>query len=215
VTSAGRRSPERAATAALAALLAAALAGAAGAVEGEPSASGAYCPLPPPGEKPKCLAPAQARYGEFFAGLEEGTVDPAAAAAVEADLRSQHATQQAYLALSSLSYGYWRLALRAAQMEQVDPQILDQLQRWNELLASTYEDADADPGFRDALRTAAHDLHANTPAAGLECLDEEGNPARCRPTEGLIASIDSLDQELGMRGAIRRVLRRLFGSEGG
>ena len=183
------------------------------AAEGDPSKAGAYCPLPKPGEKPACLAPAEAQYGDFFAAVDEGTISDETAAQVEQDLRALQATDRAYMALSSLSYGYWRLAMRAAEAEEPDPAVLRQLQRWNDLLTAAYRESGEDPEFRDAVRTAAVDLDEHTPEDGLKCLDADGNPMRCRPTAGLVASIDSLDEQLGVRGAIRRVLDRMVGDE--
>ena len=185
----------------------------AAAIAGDPSQPGAYCRLPEPGEKPVCLEPAREQYQSFFAALEEGNITNQAAAALETDLRSREATDRSYLALSSLAYGYWRLAMRAAETEQVDPDTAVRLERWNALLASAYQQNQADSAFRSAVREAASDLQARTPTEGFQCLDEWGQPALCRPAEGLLATIDSFDEQLGMRGAILRVLRRLFGED--
>jgi hypothetical protein len=200
---------------ALAALLAGGLAlpRAATAAAGDPSQPGAYCKLPAPGEKPVCLEPARAQYQSFFDAVEKGVVTNESSEELEADLRSEEATDRSYLALSSLAYGYWRLAMRAAETEEVDPDIAVRLERWNALLASTYQQNQADSAFRTAVREAASDLQARTPTEGFQCVDEWGQPARCRPAEGLLATIDSFDEQLGMRGAILRVLRRLFGED--
>lgn len=179
---------------------------------GDPSKAGAYCPLPEPGQKPACLAPAEARYGDFFASLEAGEVSREDAARIEAALAGGE--DESYLALSTLAYGYWRLALRANETEQIDPEVLAQLERWNQQLSGAYARDAADPAFRQAVRAAASDLDARTPAEGLRCVDDAGQAARCRPTDGLVASLDSFDDRLGIRGAVKRVLERIAGDDG-
>lgn len=178
------------------------------AADGDPSKAGAYCKLPAPGEKPVCLAPAQAEYEEFFSDLDAGTPSAASAARIESDLNGDD--DSAYLALSSLSYGYWQLAQRAAQNEHVDPALAEQLADWNELLSQAYADQENDDSFRAAVREAALDLDARTPVDGFECLDDEGAVTSCRPAAALVARMEGLDEQLGVRGAIRRVLERLF-----
>ena len=172
---------------------------------------GAYCPLPEPGVEPECLAPARARYGPFFEALEQGEVDADEAARIEAELTAGSGDQEAYLALSSLAYAYWRLALRAAEAEAADPELVAQLQGWNALLSAAYERSPEDSDFRGAVRQAAVDLDQHSPSEGLQCLDASGQPTRCYVTTSLIERIDRIDGQLGVRGAIRRLLERMFG----
>ncbi len=172
---------------------------------------GAYCPLPQPGEEPECLAPARARYGPFFEALEQGEVDTDEAARIEAALTAGAADQEAYLALSSLAYAYWRLALRASEAEAMDPELVARLRGWNALLSSAYERSPEDSDFRGAVRQAAVDLEEHSPSEGLQCLDASGQPKRCYVTTSLIERIDRVDGQLGLRGAIRRLLERVFG----
>ena len=109
------------------------LVAAAPAVESRPP-PGAYCPFPAEGEKPACLQPATEAYAEFFAELETGAMSEEGAARVEADLAAGAASDRSYMALSSLAYGYFKLAERAAA-ERGDPEMLARLERWNALLA--------------------------------------------------------------------------------
>ena len=78
-------------------------------------APGSYCKLPKPGEKPACLEPARAQYGDFIRGVERGDLDDREAARLERDVAAGAGGENPYLALSSLSYGYFRLAQEAAQ----------------------------------------------------------------------------------------------------
>ena len=87
---------------------------------------GAYCPLPEKGRVSECLAPAQATYGDFFDALEENASDGALARVEDAVARGPE-EEDAYLALSSLSYGYYRLAQRAAESETIDPAVTRRL----------------------------------------------------------------------------------------
>lgn len=173
---------------------------------------GAYCPLPEAGKPATCLAPAQARYSEFFAGVDRGTIDDAAAAQVEADLLARADDVAAYDALSSLAHGYYRLAKRAAASPSVDAETQQRLERWNTLLASAYERNDGDPAYRDALRSAAADVHQRTPALALRCRDAEGQEQRCDSTEAVVRGMDELRDHSGVRGQLTRLFARLFGS---
>ena len=111
----------------------------------EPSAApGAYCPFPEPGQKPACLAPVQERYPAFLEGADRGRIDEAVTAGVEADLTAASDTRDAYLALSSLAYAYYRLAQREAANPGADPALVRRLEHWNGLLSGLYHDADAD-----------------------------------------------------------------------
>lgn len=169
-------------------------AGAAG--DTDPSEPGAYCGLPEPGEVPSCLQPAQARYADLFVALDEGGDLAKAADPVEADLAQRG--EEAYLALSSLAYAYWRLASAAAAAERVDPEVAATLEEWNDLLSRVYHKNEDDVSFRRAVRSAALDLEERTASQGF------------RPAEGLIPRLDRAQEQLGVRGAVRRVLHRVF-----
>ncbi|MGH0036990.1 MAG: hypothetical protein ACQGVK_18340 [Myxococcota bacterium] len=167
-----------------------------GAESGDPSEPGAYCGLPEPGEVPTCLQPAQARYSDLFVALDEGGDLEKAADSVESDLA--RTGEDAYLALSSLAYAYWRLASTAARTEVVDPEVAARLEEWNDLLSHVYHKSEDDLEFRHAVRDAARDLEARTSTQGF------------RPAEGLIDRLDRAQEQLGVRGAVKRVLNRVF-----
>jgi hypothetical protein len=194
-------------------LLASLLVGAA-AHAAEPVRPGAYCPFPKPGEKPACMLPAQEQYGEFFEALEgEGAVADAALARVEADVAAGAGSANAYLALSSLAYGYYRLSEQAAATPTNDPQIAARLERWNALLAHAYQSSPQDPAYRESVREAALDLKHRSPPVALSCLDESGQRVACDSTDAVLRDIDRLRDEVGVRGALSRLLGRLFGGE--
>jgi hypothetical protein len=163
---------------------------------GDPSEPGAYCGLPEPGELPTCLQPAQARYADLFVALDQGGDLSRATDDVETDLTQTG--ENAYLALSSLAYAYWRLASTAAAAETVDPEVAATLEEWNELLSEVYHKNPEDLRFRNAVRHAALDLETRTASQGF------------RPAEGLMGRIDHAQDQLGVRGAVRRVLHRVF-----
>lgn len=173
---------------------------------------GAYCPIPEPGKPSTCLQPAQQRYQEFFGALDEGGVGDEASARLEADLLAGVEGARRYQALSSLAYGYFRLAKRAAETPGADPLIQARLERWNGLLAQAYETSDADPGYRAAVREAAEDVHRRAPPAGVRCLDAQGRTAQCSSTEAVIRGIDAVRDQAGVRGQLTRIFSRLFGS---
>jgi hypothetical protein len=184
-------------------------AGAQGAGEVRP---GAYCPFPKPGEKPACLLPAQQEYGEFFTALDgEGDVGETAAARLEADLAAGASAETAYLALSSLAYGYYRLSQQAATTPGLDPEIVARLERWNALLAQAYAASPQDAPFQDSVRQAALDLQRRSPPVDLSCLDEAGVRVRCDSTDAVVRDIDRLRDQVGVRGALARLLERFFG----
>jgi hypothetical protein len=193
-------------------LLAAAAPGPA-AAGGDPAHAGAYCPLPPPGQTPRCLDPAKAQYGDFFASLEQGLPADAAAAPVEADLAAGAGSEHAYLALSSLAYGYWRLSERAAQSSH-DADLALRLERWNALLRDAYAASADDARYRDALREAALDLRRRAPPVRVRCIDASGNTTECSSTEVVLRGMDATAGEVGLRGALGRLLARIFGEEG-
>lgn len=176
----------------------------------EPEA-GVYCPLPKAGEVPRCLGPAQAEYGEFFQGLEEGELDDGATARVEADLAADTPDERAYLALSTLAYAYYRLSLRAA--EGGDPAVASRIARWNQVLSGSYQAHHEDPAFQDSLRGAALDLRDRAPAVALDCRDAEGRPVACDSTDELVRAIDRIQERTGIRGALTRILESLLGAE--
>lgn len=177
---------------------------------GDPAAAGAYCPLPPPGQKPRCLDPAQATYGEFFAALEGGVPPEAATARLDADLAAGPASANAYLALSSLAYGYWLLSERAAAA-QTDPALAARLESWNALLRQAYAASPDDAPYRAAVREAAQDLRRRAPPVRLRCTDADGGTAECDSTEAVLRGIDAASGEVGLRGALERLLARIFG----
>ena len=133
------------------------------------------------------------------------------AARVEADLAGGASNR--YLALSSLAYGYFRLAQRAAEAGRGDPETIARLERWNALLAGAYQASPEDPRFQEAVREAAVDLHRRGPAVELDCLDAAGNPARCTSTESVVRTLSQQRDRAGMRGALGKLLQRLFGSD--
>ena len=173
---------------------------------------GAYCPLPEKGEIPRCLAPAQENYGDFFDALSAGDPSAAQVAQVEAEVARGAAGADAYLALSSLSYGYFRLADRAAATPGEDPEIVARLERWNGLLARAYEASPDDDRYREAVRLAAADLH-NRVDFPLSCSDARGEPIACNSTESVLRGFNAASERVGVRGALARMFERFFGSE--
>jgi hypothetical protein len=175
---------------------------------------GAYCPLPRAGEVPECLQPAREEYDDFFAAVDLGQVDEAESAQVEAVVAGGGASENAYLALSSLSYGYYRLAQRVAASPGADPAASARLKRWNALLARAYETSADDPRYREAVHAAVSDLHQRTQAR-VGCADAQGQPAKCDSTEAVLRGFDAAASEVGIRGALQRLLERILGPEDG
>ena len=175
---------------------------------------GAYCPLPKKGETPQCLEPAIAEYGEFFSALEEQDVSESRLARPEGDVAAGAEGDNAYLALSSLAYGYYRLSQRVATADEADPRFLARLERWNALLAVAYDASGDDTDFRQAIREAALDLQRNAPPVRLRCVDERGETIGCDSTDAVMRGIDAAANEVGFRGALERLLERIFGREG-
>lgn len=174
-------------------------------------APGAYCPLPEPGKTRECLEPARGRYGGFFEGLESGEPSDEAVAQVEADL-AQGGGERAYLALSTLAYGYYRLADLAAATPGEDPAIVARLKGWNALLARAYAGAE-DPDYRRAVRSAAVDLSEHSRAVQVDCIDARGEPIECTSTEAVLRGLDQTSGEVGIRGSLQRILERLTGGD--
>ena len=178
----------------------------------EKVAPGSYCALPVKGETPKCLGPAIAEYGEFFTALGDEDVAAARLERVEHDLAAGD-SDKAYLALSSLAYGYWRLSRRAAAEPDVDPAIAEQLEQWNAVLAMAYEANPDDPKFRSAVREAALDLSKRAPPVRLRCVGEQGEASECDSTDAVLRGLDAVAGEAGIGGGLQRLLERMFGAE--
>jgi hypothetical protein len=172
---------------------------------------GAYCPLPEKGQKPVCLSPAEARYEEFFQALERGEVDDRHTAAVEADLQAGTDPERAYLALSSVSYGYYRLADRVGSHPEADPALLARLSHWNRLLLEVYGETGGDSDFRQAVREAAVDLHRRTPAAGELCARSHSVEGECPGADGLVRALAQIDSNAGIRAPLSKLMNRVVG----
>jgi hypothetical protein len=169
---------------------------------------GAYCPLPARGEEPSCLSPARESYRGFFAALE-GEATESDLARVERDVEKGAAAPDAYLALSSLAYGYYRLAARAAATPGGDPAIVSRLERWNELLERAYASSAADTRYRAALRSAAVDLERRVDIE-LSCSDSRGERVECNSTEAVLRGFNDASERVGVRGALEQLIRRLL-----
>ena len=166
----------------------------------DPAKAGAYCPLPEPGQVPQCLAPARAEFGDFFDAVEAGDVDESQARRLEAALARGASGEEPYLALSSLAYGYFRLAQRAAADPHARPELTERLDRWNQVLVEAYADNGADPEFQQAVKQAARDLDTKAPSQGT--------------TSALLQQIAQADgQSSGMRGALEGLIGRILGQE--
>lgn len=176
--------------------------------------AGAYCPLPKQGETPRCLGPAMQEYGGFFSALSNDAVDEKDVERMERDLTTGGGSEKAYLALSSLAYGYWRLSQRAAAEPGDDPAIAGQLERWNAALALAYEKNPEDPGFRAAVREAALDVSRRAPPVRLRCVDEQGATTACDSTDAVLRGVDAVAGEAGIGAGLQRLIERIFGSEG-
>ena len=178
------------------------------------AAAGSYCPFPEKGQKPQCLSGAEQQYADFYRGLESGAIDPSDAARIEEDLVAGGEAQRTYQALSSIAYGYYVLARRAAQSPTADPVLVARIERWNAILAQAYHDTPPDASLRAAVREAAEDLQRRAAPVEVACKDESGQPQRCTSTEAVLRSMDDARDRSGLRGQIGRLLERLFG-EGG
>jgi hypothetical protein len=178
-----------------------------GAGEVEP---GAYCPFPEKGETPRCLEPAKNEYVEFFTALAQGELLDADVDRLERDVASGASSETPYLAISSLSYGYYRLAERAATNPDEDPAVAARLERWNELLALAYDTSPDDPSYRAAVRDAAFDLEQRGPQVKLRCVDERGRTTECNSTEAVLRGFNRTEEEVGIRGALDRLIQRMM-----
>jgi hypothetical protein len=178
---------------------------------GKPTA-GAYCKIPEEGQPAACLQPAQRDYTEFFRALAQDKLSDEAAQRVERDVAQGAQSNRPYEALSTLAYGYYRLARAASARPGADPEVSARLERWNELLSTAYATSEQDPGYRAAVREAALDVERRSPPMGLRCTDAKGNPARCDSTEAVVRAMDEMRDTTGVRGQIGRLFDRFFGS---
>jgi hypothetical protein len=172
---------------------------------------GAYCPLPEPGETPTCQVPARERYGDFFDAVEDGRIDPAQMAQIEAALTGSGDGDEgaAYLALSSLTYGYYRLAHAAGREPGTNRRLQARLVRWNELLARVYGDESTPPALKQAVRDAAEDLARRVPGVGVTCT--AGNAEDCENATGLVGVLTAIDDRTSVRNPLTRLIERLLG----
>jgi hypothetical protein len=174
---------------------------------------GAYCRLPKAGETPKCLEPARVEFGGFFSGLDADSLDESETARVEREVAAGAVSENSYLALSSLSYGYFRLAQRLASSKEQDPRVVARLERWNALLAKAYVQSPEDAAYRSAVQEAAVDLQQRAPPVRLRCVDGAGSETECNSTEAVIRGIHAARSEIGIEGALERLIRRFLGGE--
>jgi hypothetical protein len=184
----------------------------------EPARPGAYCPFPKAGETPVCFAAVEREYPDFLAAVGDGQVDDGDVASLEQVLRTSDEAEDRALALSSLAYGYFRLAERAASSARPDPALVARLESWNELLGAVYRSARSDPVLRSAVRDAALDLHARAPAvdAGCEAGAENPGSETCPTTSALLAALRSIDDPnapTGVRGALENLVGRMLARE--
>jgi hypothetical protein len=180
--------------------------------EGKPTA-GSYCKIPEEGQPAACLQPAQRDYTEFFRALAQDRLSDEAAQRVERDVAQGAQSERPYEALSTLAYGYYRLARAASARPGADPEVSARLERWNELLSEAYATSGGDPGYREAVREAALDVGRRSPPMGLRCTDAEGSPARCDSTEAVVRAMGEMRDTTGVRGQIGRLFDRVFGSQ--
>jgi hypothetical protein len=187
------------------------LAGSSCSDEGKPRV-GAYCKIPEEGQPAACLQPAQRDYTEFFRGLAQDKLSDEAAQRVERDVAQGAQSDRPYEALSTLAYGYYRLARAASSRRETDPEVATRLERWNELLSKAYATSENDPGYREAVREAALDVGRHTPPMGLRCTDAKGHPAHCDSTEAVVRAMGEMRDTTGVRGEIGRLFDRVFGA---
>jgi hypothetical protein len=155
------------------------------------------------------MGPARETYTEYFSALDRGSLADADAAALEAEVAQGAAAEHAYLALSSLAHGYFEIARREAARPEQDPEVALRLARWNALLERAYAASPDDESYREAIRRAARELRERAPLQ-VPCRDERDAPAACSSTESVLRHIDAADDRAGMRGALERLLRRIF-----
>jgi hypothetical protein len=200
--------------AALALLLALSVAAPAAGAAGDPRRAGAYCPFPEnlkKGEVPECFTSAQREYPEFLAAVESGRIDDPGVTRLEQQLEAAGSEESDYLALSSLAYGYFRLAERVAHSERPNPALVARLQSWNQLLSGLYQKSEASPQLRSAVGDAAQDLHARAPAVTTEC-PPGSQDETCQTTGVLLQTLRRIDDpadSYGVRRALGRLLDRM------
>ena len=173
---------------------------------------GAYCKIPEEGQAAVCLEPAQSNYKEFFHGLSDGTLSDEEARRVESDVATGADGDRAYEALSTLAYGYYRLARAASAEHGQDPEIVARLERWNALLSEAYARSGDDAAYREAVRTAALDVQRRAPPMGLRCTDAAGNVTKCDSTEAVVRAMDEARDKAGVRGRLGALIDRIFGA---
>ncbi len=178
---------------------------------GAGGAKGAYCPLPEPGQTPQCLDPARKQYELVFEALDDGAINDEQLENLEADVADGAGSDHAYLALNSITWVYYRIAQQAAAAPGGDPEVVARLDRLNRLLSSAYEASADSPQFQTAMLDAARDLQNRAPKVSIECLDEAGLPAECSATEALLRGYAAASSEIGIRGALQKLLERAGG----
>jgi hypothetical protein len=184
------------------------------AIAAEPGAKiapGSYCALPEPGEAPACLEPARAKHASFFEAVESGRIDAEATNQLEDVLMRQPGTPDAYLALSSLAYGYMSLAQNAETGSEDSALLEARLERWNALISKSYAEPDSPEHFRGALLEAARDIHARVASLGATCTTGDAGQGEC--SSGLLAALERVDSEGPIRSPLRRLVDRLRGTE--
>jgi hypothetical protein len=151
---------------------------------------------------------ARAEYGSFLADADAGQVRDETAGALEADLESE---ERAYLALSSLAYGYYRLAQWAAAEPSPSPVLTARLDHWNSLLSTLYADSERGSDLREAVLAAARDLHERAPRVPTQCGDAAGELEECDSAGVLVWTLQNMEeqnQRRGIRGALSRLIDR-------
>ena len=115
-------------------------------------------PVTPAPRESRVASPPAGAPSDWWTAVQTNIQDAEDAARVEADLAAGGDAQHAFEALSSLAYGYFVLARRAADSPSVDPLLKAHLERWNELLSRAYHETPPDGSLRVAVREAAEDL---------------------------------------------------------
>ncbi len=174
-------------------------------------AAGSYCTLPEPGQKPACLAPARAEHPGFFNAVDGGEVDEVASSRLEDVLRNDPGSPDAYLALSSLAYGYMQLAHSAAAAQQGSPVLTARLERWNALISQSYAEQASPDHFKSALLEAARDIQAKVAGLGATCIGGDSASGEC--STGLVEALEQIDSHGPIRDPMRGILDRLLGTE--
>ena len=98
--------------------------------------------------------------------------------------------------------------------KQLRPKIQEAMVRSDKtvvVLSRAYEASADSPQFQYAMLNAAQDLQERAPAVSLQCADAEGQPAKCSATEALLRSYAAASSEIGIRGALQKLLERVTG----